>query len=47
MSVEICIANTDEERAKVFRFRYKVFVQELNLFHDSADHDDGREHTAA
>ena len=41
MSVEICIASTEEERSAVFRFRYEVFVQELNLFQDSADHDDG------
>ena len=39
MSVEICIAKSDEERSAVYRFRYDIFVQELNLFRESADHD--------
>jgi predicted GNAT family N-acyltransferase len=41
MSVKICVASSEDERASVFRFRYDVFVQELNLFQESADHDEG------
>ena len=39
MSVDICIASSEEERSVVYRFRYEVFVQELKLFQDSADHE--------
>ena len=41
MSVEIRVANSEEERDSVYRFRYDIFVQELNLFQDSANHDEG------
>lgn len=41
MSLEIRIARTEEERTSVYRFRYEIFVQELSLFRESADHDEG------
>lgn len=41
MNVEICIASSEEERAAVYRFRYEVFVKELKLFEDAADHEEG------
>jgi predicted GNAT family N-acyltransferase len=40
MNVKICIASSEEERSSVYRFRYDIFVQELNLFQESADHND-------
>jgi len=40
MSIEIRVASTEEERSAVFHFRYDVFVEELNLFQQSADHDE-------
>lgn len=36
------MADTERLREAVFRFRYQVYVQEMNLFETAADHDHGR-----
>lgn len=38
----IQLAQTDEEREAIYRFRYEVYVKELGFFADTADHDNRR-----
>jgi predicted GNAT family N-acyltransferase len=39
MTVSIKFAETPEEREAVCRLRYEIYVKEMNLFQDTADHD--------
>jgi len=38
MAFEVGVAQTDEEKEAVYRFRYTVYVEEMGRYQDSADH---------
>src|SRR5262245_16251634 len=37
--IEFRIATTDEERTALYRFRYRVYVEEMGRYRDTADHE--------
>jgi len=39
MGVELRFAETDDDRAAVYRLRYELYVEQQGLFHDTADHE--------
>jgi CRP-like cAMP-binding protein len=42
MAIEYCVARSEEEREQIYRFRYRIYVQELGLHPPEADHVDKR-----
>lgn len=38
MDFEVGLAETDEQRESIYRFRYTVYVEEMGRYQDSADH---------
>ena len=39
MNIEINVATTDAERDAIYRLRYEVYVEEMHIFGDVADHE--------
>ena len=39
---EIVVASSDAEREAIYRFRYRVYVEEMNRYRSVADHDGKR-----
>jgi CRP-like cAMP-binding protein len=42
MAYEVGVAQTDEEKEAVYRFRYTVYVEEMGRYQESADHEGRR-----
>ena len=41
MNIKFACADTAEEKAAVYRFRYSIYVREMGRYQDTADHDNG------
>ena len=42
MAFEVGLAETDEQKEAVYRFRYSVYVEEMGRYQDTADHEGRR-----
>ena len=41
MKIELKTASTQEEKTQIYNFRYQVYVKEMKIFQDVADHQKG------